>query len=156
MKFRGGYNITLQGRPAKNVRVMPEPQALYLPLNSKRFNFSTVCVEDGQKVDTGQVLATDPDNFSVPLLAPRTGTVSLGEMEGCIVLKDISKTDDQPDFDEDNIPHAALKMGSAGTSRHKLLMLGAWQFFSDAYTAVFYSNGNVFSFFSSRYIDLTP
>lgn len=134
MKFRGGYNITLRGRPSKNVRVMPEPQVLRLPLSSKRFNFSSVCVEDGQKVETGEVLASDPDNFSVPLIAPRSGTVDLGEMEGYIVLKDISITDTQTFFDEDNIPHAALEMGSSGTTRHKLLTLGAWQFFSDAYT----------------------
>ena len=134
MKFRGGYNVTLQGRPGKNVRVMPEPQVLQIPLSSKRFNFSSICVENGQKVDMGDIMATDPDNFSVPLIAPRAGTVALDEMEGYIVLNDTSKTDDVPDFNENNIPHAALEMGSEGTNRHKLLMLGAWQFFSDAYS----------------------
>jgi len=134
MKFRGGYNITLAGRPDKNISVLPEPNALEIPLKSRRFNFSSVCVEDGQKVDTGEVLATDPENFSVPLISPRAGTVSLDEMEGHIVVKDISKADEQPDYDESKIPHAAAKMGPAGTNRHKLLTLGAWQFFSDAYT----------------------
>ena len=134
MKFRGGYNITLHGRPSEDVKVLPEPEALYLPLESKRFKFSSVCVEEGQKVDTGDVLAVDPDNYDVPLLSPRAGTVRLSATEGHIVLEDISMVDDRPDYDKDKIPHIAKQMGESGELRHKLLALGAWQHFFDAYT----------------------
>jgi len=46
MKFRGGYNILLLGRPEGVVRVMPEPEVLYIPLRSRRFDFSEVVVKD--------------------------------------------------------------------------------------------------------------
>ncbi|MBW8016302.1 MAG: hypothetical protein FVQ82_08960 [Planctomycetes bacterium] len=134
MKFRGGYNITLQGRPSKKVKILPEPEALYLPLESKRFDFTSIYVEEGQKVDTGDVLAVDPGNYDVPLLSPRAGTVRLSSTEGHIVLEDISTVDDVPDYDKDSIPHIARQMGASGEMRHKLLALGAWQFFRDAYT----------------------
>ena len=48
MKLRGGYNVFLKGRPGSQISVMPEPDALYIPLNSKRFVFSEICVEEGQ------------------------------------------------------------------------------------------------------------
>lgn len=134
MKFRGGYNITLQGRPSEHVKILPEPVALYLPLQSRRFKFSCVKVEEGQKVDTGDVLAVDPNNFDVPLLSPRAGTVKLSDTEGHIVLEDISQVDEVSDYDKDNIPHIVKEKGVSGEKRHKLLALGAWQFFSDAYT----------------------
>ena len=73
MKLRGGYNILLHGRPERAVKVLPEPDVLYLPLRSQRFGFSEVCVNDGQRVDAGDILAHDPDNYAVPLLAPRAG-----------------------------------------------------------------------------------
>jgi Na(+)-translocating NADH:ubiquinone oxidoreductase A subunit len=134
MKFRGGYSVTLQGKPSGDVKILPEPEALYLPLKSKRFEFSNIFVKEGQKVDTGDILAVDPGNFEIPLLSPRAGTVRLSATEGHIVLEDISKVDDVIDYDKDNIPHILKKMGVDGEPRHKLLSLGAWQFFSDAYT----------------------
>jgi len=75
MKFKGGYNILLKGRPDIQVKVMPEPDELYLPLRSRRFVFSEISVKDGDRVNSGDILAKDPDNHHVPLLAPRAGVV---------------------------------------------------------------------------------
>lgn len=57
MRFRGGHNILLQGRPDGMIKLMPEPEVLYLPLRSRRFSFDEVCVEEGQQVNGGDVLA---------------------------------------------------------------------------------------------------
>jgi Na+-transporting NADH:ubiquinone oxidoreductase subunit NqrA len=81
MRFRGGYNISLQGRPDGAIKVMPEPDVLYLPLCSQRFAFNELNVKDGQKVNSGDVLAKDTDNYAVPLLAPRAGTIRLKPAE---------------------------------------------------------------------------
>ena len=94
MKFRGGYNILLKGRPDSAVSVMPEPKVLYLPLRSERFEFSDICVKDGQKVNGGDVLASDPNNHAVPLLAPRAGTVRLEQVENHIVIEDVSRREE--------------------------------------------------------------
>ena len=32
-------------------------------------------IKEGQQVEPGEILAKDSDNYSVPLLAPRAGTV---------------------------------------------------------------------------------
>jgi hypothetical protein len=32
MRFKGGYNVLLHGRPDPTVKVMPEQKTLYLPL----------------------------------------------------------------------------------------------------------------------------
>ena len=88
MRFRGGHNILLQGRPDGMIKLMPEPEVLYLPLVSRRFSFGEVCVEEGQQVNGGDVLARDPENYSIPLLAPRAGRVRLNAKEGYIVLED--------------------------------------------------------------------
>ena len=77
MKFRGGYNILLQGKPARLIEALPEPEVLYLPLRSKRFDFSKLCIAAGQRVNDGGVLARDLNNHAVPLLAPRAGVVRL-------------------------------------------------------------------------------
>ena len=134
MKLRGGYNILLEGRPKDIIERLPEPNALYLPLRSKRFSFSDICVEQGQHVTCGDVLAKDPDNYAVPLLAPRGGTVKLGDVEGHIVLTDLSPPAEKVHVPEKDLPHIIKEMGSAGIKRYKLLSLGAWQFFYDAYT----------------------
>ncbi|MFC1677515.1 4Fe-4S dicluster domain-containing protein [Planctomycetota bacterium] len=134
MKFRGGYDILLDGRPKASVERLPEPGVLYFPLKSRRFSFSDICVKQDQHVDAGDVLASDPDNFSVPLLASRGGTVKLDELEGHIVLKDISPLSEKVFVSEKDIPHIVDRAGVAGSKRQKLLSLGAWQFFSDAYT----------------------
>ncbi len=134
MKFRGGYNVVLGGRPASAVEVPREPDALYLPLRSRRFTFGDLRVAEGERVHPGQVLAKDPDNFSVPLLAPREGTVRLRSADGHIVLEDIVKAPEEPYHPAEGEPHIPKEMGSAGMKRYKLLSLGAWQFFGDAHT----------------------
>lgn len=134
MKFRGGYNILLAGRPGWEVKVLPEPGVLYLPLRSQRFAFSELCVEDGQRVNGGDVLAKDPNNYAVPLLAPQAGTVRLKAAKNHIVLQDIAKLREHADINEEELSHIVQEMGTAGLKRYKLLTLGAWQFFYDAYT----------------------
>ena len=124
----------LEGRPAAAVNRLPEPKEIYLPLCSRRFLFSDICVEDGQSVSDGDVLAKAPDNYAVPLLAPRGGTVKLKMVEGHIVLTDGSPPAERIHVPEKDLPHIVQEMGAAGIKRYKLLSLGAWQFFYDAYT----------------------
>jgi Na+-transporting NADH:ubiquinone oxidoreductase subunit A len=134
MRFRGGYNILLKGKPERSISAMPEPDVLYLPLQSRRFTFSELCVKEGEKVNGGDILAKDPDNYSVPLLAPRTGRVRLEEKEGHIVLDKVARLEEHADIAEKELEHVEQKMGTAGIKRYKLLTLGAWQFFYDAFT----------------------
>ncbi|MBT8330467.1 MAG: hypothetical protein KJN87_12235, partial [Desulfofustis sp.] len=77
MKFDGGYNVLLEGEPATDIASYQKPEALHLPLFSKSLDFSLLLVEHGEEVTKGQILAKDPVNFSVPLLAPMDGTVNL-------------------------------------------------------------------------------
>jgi Na+-transporting NADH:ubiquinone oxidoreductase subunit A len=134
MKFRGGHNIYLQGRPDVTIKLLPEPEVLYLPLRSRRFSFGEVCVEESQQVNGGDVLARDPDNYSVPLLAPRAGRVRLNAKEGHIVLEEAARLAERTDIEDEDLPHIAQEMGASGIKRYRLLALGAWQFFYDAYT----------------------
>ena len=134
MKLRGGYNIRITGRPSREVEVLPEPDALYLPLQSRRFTFTQLCVEDGDRLSPGQIIAEDPENYSVPLLAPRAGTARLNAVEDHVVLEDITKTPEEPYHPRENIPHVPKELGSDGMPRLKLLALGAWQFFHDAHS----------------------
>jgi len=135
VRFRGGHNILLKGRPDGAIKVMPEPKILYLPLRSGRFVFSEIRVEDGQSVSGGDVLAKDPNNYAVPLLAPRAGTVRLKAVENHIVIEDIALLEEHADIAEEELSHIVQEMGAAGIKRYKLLILGAWQFFYDAHTA---------------------
>ncbi len=125
MKLRGGYNILLKGRPSSEEEVLPEPESLFLPLQSQRFKFSELCVEESQRVAQGQILAKDPDNYLVPLLAPRAGTARLQSVENHIVLENIEQK-------SENVT-ANFQEKSAESKREKLLNLGAWQFFYDAF-----------------------
>jgi Na+-transporting NADH:ubiquinone oxidoreductase subunit A len=134
MGLRGGYNILLEGRPGRSIKVMPEPDELFLPLQSNRFNFSDLCVNNGQRVTPGDILAKDPANHAVPLLAPRAGNVNLEKAQGHIVLEEIAKLGEHADLDEEELEHISKEMGAAGMKRYKLLSLGAWEFFYDAYT----------------------
>ncbi len=134
MRLRGGYNILLEGKPSEVVERLPEPKELYLPLRSNRFLFSDISVEDGQTVNEGDVLAKDPNNYAVPLLAPRGGKTRLNDADGHIILTDIHRPAEKAHVPEKDFPHIAQKVGSAGMKRYKLLLLGAWQFFYDAYT----------------------
>ena len=133
MALRGGYDILLAGRPSDRVEVLPEPDVLYLPLRSRRFSFADVKVEEGQRVGPGQILAEDPANYCVPLLAPRAGTVRLGAAAGHVVLEDVAQEPEEPYDPREDATHAARDADSAEVRRHKLLALGAWQFLSDAH-----------------------
>ncbi|NIP27684.1 MAG: 4Fe-4S dicluster domain-containing protein [Phycisphaerae bacterium] len=134
MKFRGGYNVLLQGKPEGVVKPMPEPDKLYLPLRSERFMFGELLVKDGQDVQGGDALARDVNNHGVPLLAPRTGRVRLDEKENYIILEDVAKLEEHADMDKEELSHIEREMGAAGIKRYRLLSLGAWQFFYDAHT----------------------
>ncbi|MHC4631689.1 MAG: biotin/lipoyl attachment domain-containing protein, partial [Planctomycetota bacterium] len=105
MQFRGGYNILLKGRPGGAIKAMPEPKILHLPLSSRRFTFSEICVEDGQSVSGGDVLAKDPNNYAIPLLAPRAGRVRLQEIENYIILEDAAKLKEHADIADEDLPH---------------------------------------------------
>ncbi len=126
----------LAGKPDERVEVLPEPDKLYLPLRSRRFVFSELCVKDAQRVAIGHALARDPGNYSVPLLAPREGTVRLDTVEGHIVLDEIAGPEKGPSRMLKDAPHVpkGLGLGSVGMKRYKLLELGAWQFMYDAHT----------------------
>ena len=134
MRFRGGYNVLVEGKPDGAIQVMPEPQKLYLPLQSRRFVFSEVSVEDGQRVDGGDILAKDLNSYAVPLLAPRAGTVRLRAVENHIVLEDVSQLEEHAHINEEELSHIVQEMGAAGIKRYRLVTLGAWQFFYDAFT----------------------
>jgi len=134
MKFRGGHNILLSGRPEGVVRIMPEPEVLYIPLRSRRFDFSEVVVKDGQRVSNGDTLARDPDNYGVPLLSPRAGVVRLNKDENHIVLEEVTRHEEHVDMSKEELSHIESQMGDAGIKRYRLNALGAWQFFYDAHT----------------------
>jgi Na(+)-translocating NADH:ubiquinone oxidoreductase A subunit len=136
MKFKSGYNISIQGRPDGVVQKLPEPETLYLPLHSRRFCFSKICVREGQNVEDGDILARDPANYSIPLLAPRGGIVKLKEEKDHIVLTELSPPAEKAYVPEKDLPHIVQQMGTSGLKRYKLISLGAWQFFYDAYTGL--------------------
>ncbi len=135
MKFRGGYNLFLTGSPSGEIKDLPESETLYLPLFSPRFAFSEIAVEDGDEVSAGQILAKDPGNHGVPLLAPRTGTVkTVDEERGLITLEKMLATAYDTITVEEDIPEPAKTLGDDGRKRYALVRLGAWQFVSDAFT----------------------
>ncbi len=134
LRSKGGYQILLKGKPSGVVEVLPEPDVLFLPLQSRRFTFSEVSVEEGTHVHPGQVLAKDPKNYSVPLLAPRAGEVRLDLVQDHIVLENVSPLAEEPEHPLEQDLHIPREMGSAGMKRYKLLALGAWQFLQDAHT----------------------
>jgi Na(+)-translocating NADH:ubiquinone oxidoreductase A subunit len=135
MKFKGGYNIYLQGKPERKINQIPEPQVIYLPLESRRFKFTQVYVKDGQMVTCGQILAADPDNYNIPLLAPTTGRVQLNHTENHIVLEDIQPFDKEIPAQEQP-SHIAIHTTRSDLKREQLLSLGAWQFFYDAFSGL--------------------
>jgi len=124
----------LSGRPEGVVRIMPEPEVLYIPLRSRRFDFSEVVVKDGQRVSNGDTLARDPDNYGVPLLSPRAGVVRLNKDENHIVLEEVTRHEEHVDMSKEELSHIESQMGDAGIKRYRLNALGAWQFFYDAHT----------------------
>ena len=134
MRMKGGYDVPLAGRPSSRVEVPDDPSAFYLPLKSRRFNFSEILVREGQCTAQGHVLARDGDNFSVPLLAPRAGVVRLDQVPGHIVLEDLRRQQEQPWEVRQDQPHIPHRNVPGGLKRQKMLALGAWQFFCDAHS----------------------
>jgi len=130
MKLRGGYNVPLAGRPGADVEVLPDPDALHLPLAGRRLKFTEVRVRAGQAVRPGEILAVDPDRYRVPLLAPRAGTVTVTGK--ALILRDLSREQEEP-YKGEELNHAA-HAGTAEALRRKLVDLGAWQFVGDAFT----------------------
>ena len=133
MKPRGGYNVPLGGRPGPEVEVLPDPDALHVPLAGRRLKFTDVRVRDGQAVRPGQVLAVDPERYDVPLLAPRAGRVTVTNK--ALVLRDLSQEQEEP-YKGAQFNHAARAEAAeaAGAARRKLVDLGAWQFLRDAFS----------------------
>jgi Na(+)-translocating NADH:ubiquinone oxidoreductase A subunit len=133
MKPRGGYNVKLIGAPTGDVETLAPPERLCIPLYSKRLKFSELRVSDGASVTTGQILAVDPDTFSVPLLAPCGGTVDLSQIDGHIVIENLSCPPESSPAPEVP-PHIPYDPGQAAEKCRKLVELGAWQFVSNART----------------------
>jgi Na(+)-translocating NADH:ubiquinone oxidoreductase A subunit len=133
MKPRGGYNVNPIGAPSLDVEKLAPPEMLCIPLHSKHLQFSELRVADGDTVTVGQVLAVDPDNFSVPLPAPCGGTVSLSKLDEHIVIENLN-CPSEPTPDPQAAAHVPYDAGNAAEKRKKLLDLGAWRFVSDART----------------------
>ena len=117
MRFNGGYNILLKGKPDSTINVIPESKTLYLPICSERFNFNDIRVKEGQKVDIGDILAVDSINYAVPLLAPRNGTVRLNSLENHIVIEEVSVKKQTIHLEKEKLLHIKQKMGQAGIKR---------------------------------------
>jgi Na(+)-translocating NADH:ubiquinone oxidoreductase A subunit len=123
MKLRGGYNVCIAGRPSGEIETLPTPNVLHIPLQSRRFHFTELLVEEGAEVKIGQALATDPANHSLPLVGPASGTVRLSAVEGHLTIEN---TKAEPDAGGVGAPD--------GPKRDRLLALGAWRFASDVHT----------------------
>jgi Na(+)-translocating NADH:ubiquinone oxidoreductase A subunit len=96
VKFRGGFNIPLSGKPDDKVSELPAPAVLRLPLSGIRFSFNEILVKDGDQVVAGQILARDADNHGVPLLASLDGKVSVSSDRGWIEISvDCAKSEDK-------------------------------------------------------------
>lgn len=134
MKFKGGYSLIIKGRPDSQVKKLEDPQALYLPIRPGNLNFSELSAAHGQQVCPGSVLARDPENYNIPLLAPRQGTVNLQSTDGHIVLESLSDADDAG-YTGDQ--HVEKHPGSEYKERCNLLNAGAWQYITDAHTEKF-------------------
>jgi Na+-transporting NADH:ubiquinone oxidoreductase subunit A len=120
MTFIGGYNVMLEGAPSNDTAHYDTPEVLHLPLFSRRLDFSLLQVEHGQSVTQGQVLATDPENYSVPLLAPLGGTVNLEAFERHVTLENLSASAVASGDDQNN-------QHSPEDQRKALIQYGVWQ-----------------------------
>ena len=134
MRLKGGYNVYLKGQPALEVKKLPKPDTVLLPLYSKRFDFKEVCIKEGETVKQGQVLAKDPDNYDIPLLAPCSGTVKINDEGNHIIIEDPAKGSGEAVDIESGLPEGAKERGEEGKKLYTLLRLGAWSFLSDAFT----------------------
>lgn len=115
MTFNGGYNVMLEGAPSPGIAPYQKPEVLYLPLFSESLDFSNLQVEHGEAVTKGQILAKDPINFSVPLLAPMDGTVNLERAERHIALENLSSAKE-----------GAAMQAEDENQRQTLLRMGVW------------------------------
>ena len=132
MRFRGGYNVMISGRPDSKINSMPAPSHLSVPLKSRRFDFSDIKIQSGDHVAKGDILAVDPDNFNIPLLSPANATVQIHESRACIDLM-VHSSDVSLESDA-QIEHVD-KTGITDEKISKLIDLGAWEFFYDAFTS---------------------
>jgi len=135
LSVRGGYNVAVAGRPGSDVEVLPEPAVLYLPLCTRRFAFTELRVNDGQRVRPGDAIAVDPKNYGVPLLAPRAGTVRLNAASGHAVIEDPEPAADYARDPGPDEPRPEQGSGESCEKQRQLLALGAWQYFTDARTS---------------------
>lgn len=117
MKFVGGYDVPLEGKPSDEISSHSEPDVLYLPLFSRSFDYTALRVENGDSVTQGQILATDPVNFFTPLLAPLSGTVNLDKNERHITLENLSSAQKEPSGIEDV---------TSDNKREMMMRLGVW------------------------------
>jgi len=132
LTLAGGYNVPVTGAPSREVLTLPHPDRLFIPLESRRFAFSELRVEEGQRVTRGQVLAVDPGHYSVPLLAPYSGTVKLGESAGHVVLDELEIPDQPPSRKPS--AQACVSELPPGFSVATLVDMGIWQFLSNVRT----------------------
>lgn len=133
MKPRGGYNVNLAGGPSLTVEKLAPPEKLCIPLHSRHLKFTELRVADGDSVSSGQALAVDPKAFSIPLPAPCGGTVGLTQLDGHIVMEDLTGPAEAT-HDPEVPAHVPYDPGNAAEKRRKLMELGAWQFVSNART----------------------
>ena len=122
MKCIGGYNILLEGKPSDGISDHQSPDVLHLPLFSRSLEFTNLKVEDGESVVQGQVLAGDPVNYSVPLIAPMSGTVNLTAVENHITLENLSSPSDEGEVGN------GADLSGIEDRRQVLLRLGVWSF----------------------------
>ncbi len=101
MRFVGGYDILLEGKPSAEITRHAKVDSLMLPLSSRRMDFSALRVEHGDLVKMGQILARDPANYFAPLLAPLSGVVNLTALTGHITLENLSPPEENS-FDADH------------------------------------------------------
>ena len=134
MKTRGGYTVNLEGKPAKEIQNLREPTVLHLPLRTTRFNFSELHVREAESVMQGMILASDPGNHGIPLLAPRSGIVSLARNPGHVTLEGLKSDAPKQGFDYPPAYVEAEGLDPRDRTIQKLIRKGAWQFFSDAFT----------------------
>ncbi|NOY80539.1 MAG: 4Fe-4S dicluster domain-containing protein [Kiritimatiellaeota bacterium] len=123
-----GYNLPLAGRPVGEVTSLPVPDLLRLPLQTERFRFAAnICVQSGQTVAPGTVLATDPGAYDLPLLAPRPGVVRTTDDAGTLVLERVSENVGGASED------TRSELAEISPCR-RLVRLGAWAHFYDVRT----------------------
>ncbi len=82
--FKGGYKFRkVQGAPQNTaVEEVQFPDKISIPLRQGGFDLLKPCVQEGDTVDAGQIVAQDDENYSNPLLATISGTV-----ESIVVLR---------------------------------------------------------------------